>query len=899
MSSVLPKLAYLYHLDAKYHSPSMSSPVRLEPDYSYVEGEMLSPIKLPATNAVVHPHGLTAKYEARRQTIHHTTMETPRSDTRVTSAPFSGLKPLLAPLTSPRAAAGLTRADLASLRKSKHRIDAKLVNLQYSSPTHNKENLFHRKSDQLVSDRNLPLESSPNKMMDSPLNVRKRHDSEHARPTKIAKVVTNANDLESSFKRGSIGSDDDGVDNLLIQVDEVFHKEDLVGQLSNVERSQTVIDNDSDSDLAAVVQTDVSQTIATQHNKSREETQSHRIILGANVDYITPKRPTEPVAKSPETGQQNRMVEAVEVENTTPLKKHQPHQQLQLPLELEQPHNQELPRETESPKKGSTVDGNDDVYDGFALDDEEEMEEESTTDFLLSPNSKPVFSISHIKKIQDENAKEIENLENVIYHKNQEILRFSEELSSTNGKFLILDQEIKELTLAKKKSLVNEELLRVQLNHTETDLARTAKSLKLKTSLSIRLGEKTAKLRAHLKALQKELATTKGELSDLRDTHEKLQLELEQRKSTGTAQEDRLNELEAQTQTLEGQLMELKDCNVTNNNRIEQLLKEKEDLIIELSEIKQEKSELQDINEKQTKLLEELDKLETLAKQKITDLVSKLERSKEEATTLSKEKQDVYEQLEKLTQYNEELEKSTRHDLDVQRQKLKANILEREHLQGKLDDSESRIVKLQSKLSELEGERSHLSQELTSTAEQVVLLKSTNKEKDGIISGDTKKMSELVETVNELKQRISDREKEMGDRPVAVNPDEALRPDGLVADLEAQVKALKDELEQSNAKSQARIQEVAELLYYQYSKKHESKVNEVRRSIEKKFKKQIDHLQYENKGQGRDIESLEKKLDIVTTEKNQLLGLIEEYKAVAEQDTRKQRSPRKTARGRY
>ncbi|KAL7667121.1 Autophagy-related protein 23 [[Candida] zeylanoides] len=877
----------------------MSSPARLEPDYSYVEGEMLSPIKLPATNAIVHPHGLTAKYEARRQTIHHTTMETPKSDTRATGAPFSSLKPLLAPLTSPRAAAGSTRADLASLRKSKHRIDAKLVNLQYSSPSHNKENLFHHKSDQLVSDRNLPLESSPNKMMDSPLNVRKRHDSEHARPAKIAKVVTNANDLESSFKRGSIGSDDDGA-NLSIQVDEVFHKEDLVGQLSNVERLQTVIDNDSDSDLAAVVQTDVSQTIATQHNKSREATQSHTIISGANVDYVTPKRPTEPVAKSPETGQQIRMVEAVEVENTTPLKKHQPQPQLQLPLESEQPYEQKSPRDRESSEKGPTVDDNEDIYDDFASDDEEEMEEdEATTDFLSSPNSKPVFSISHIKKIQDENAKEIGSLENVIYHKNQEILKFSEELSSTNGKFLILDQEIKELTSAKKKSLVNEELLRVQLNHTEADLAKTAKKLRLKTKLSIRLGEKTTKLRAHSKALQKELATIKEELSCLRAIHDMLQVELEQKKSLVTAQEDRLNTLEVQTQTLEGRLMELTDCNVANNNKIEQLLKEKEDLLTDLSEIKQEKSELQEINEKQTKLLEELDKLETLAKQKITDLESKLERSNEEATTLSREKQDVYEQLEKLTQYNEELEKSTKHELDVLRQKLKAKELEREHLQSKLDDSESRIVKLQSKLSELEGERSHLSQELTNTAEQVVLLKSTNKEKDGIISGDTKKMSELVETVNQLKQRISDREKEMSDRPAAFNPAEPLRPDGLVADLEAQVKALKDELEQSSAKSQARIQEVAESLYYQYSKKHESKVNEVRRSIEKKFKKQIDHLQYENKAQSRDIESLEKKLDIVTTEKNQLLGLIEEYKAVAEQDTRKQRSPRKTARSRY
>lgn len=141
-----------------------------------------------------------------------------------------------------------------------------------------------------------------------------------------------------------------------------FFKEDLVGQLSSSKSSPVVskvadenvnvIDNDSDSDPEDYgrIETTISQTIipnATFNGKtfsnsmnSDNHTQLNKIIrLESNLDYITPQRQTEPVARSPATNQLVRINEALVVDDaddesannksdlkdaTSPLKNHMP-----------------------------------------------------------------------------------------------------------------------------------------------------------------------------------------------------------------------------------------------------------------------------------------------------------------------------------------------------------------------------------------------------------------------------------------------------------------------------------------------------------------------------------------------------------------------------------------------
>lgn len=921
----------------------MSSPIRFQPDYSIIEGEKLSPINLHKMNQN-HPHGLTAKHEARRNTFHQGTT-TPKSKKNLGLLYSSALKPLVAPLTSPRAVGSAAGAavggvtgsrsanssivatgeasdpTIESLRRSKVSIDAKLKKLRSSrdsSPSNNKENIYKLGKPQRRS--RSPFESSPEKVIDSPLNKKRVQPLDSEVPHKIAKVVTNANDLESSFKemesRAVEDEDDEDITvhgNALVRVDDVFNKEDIVGQLSrsgsvpssakktgthnrgnNDSIKNFIIDNDSDSDFTA--NNHSSTNIRSDNNTiahKKDITQSGRIMLNLHEEYVTPQRLTEPVAKSPTTSQQNRMLGGeVEIENTSPLKLKQ--------IQDEEGDAEIDTNEDPYPREEINIideDDDDDVVDenghtapavadgdGGMNDDSTlgvtGLVDEPTINFLMSPNSKPVFSIDHIKKIQNENSKEIDSLENVIYHKNQEILKFSEELSSTNGKFLILDQEIKELKLAKKKLIANEELLRVQLKHTERELAKATKNFKLKSTLATQLDGKVNKLKSQLKLQLQEFEILSQDNSKLRADLESKSNEIQSEINEKLDLQSQLTENQNVLNSNEREISRLTDSNLENNYKIDQLLKEKEELLIESGNLKQENSELQEINHKQTNLVEELDKLETLAKDKINDLQGKVAEGKQELERARVEKNELFEK-------SLSIEKSLQKDLELIQEKLKSNELERDHLTSKLEDSESRVIKLNTKIKEIEQDRDHLQVELTNSMDQVEVLKATNKEKDNIISGDTKKMSELVEKVNELKQKAAVSNEANDKKEESVQE---------LQDLRAQVSKLKEELAQGDDYLQKRIKDVSDQLYHEYSKKHDAKVLEVRKSVEKKFKNLIDHFHIENKAQRRDIESLEKKLDIVNTEKNQLLYLIEEYKAVAEQDTRKRSSPRRARR---
>ncbi|CAK7894156.1 autophagy-related protein 23 [[Candida] anglica] len=882
-----------------------------------MEGEKLSPIRIaefPTGSGGDHPHGLTAKHDARRNTIHHTVNRTPLS-TRRTSEILS-MKTQLAPLTSPRTLKYVSTFE--SIGKSKVKLDARLQQQQQqqqssrdNSPT-NKENVYRLGKAQRTSSRlssesmnsrqpRSPFESSPTKidtpsrsnnnsltMMGSSQKKKRNHEvleeiSTASPSHKIAKVVTNANDLESSFRNEPELEDqeeqENNKNNTSIVIDDVFNKEDLVGQLSSskptTNTATTVIDNDSDdSDLEVGRNSanEFSQTMVTKYHtkvpESENFTQQNKILINVDEDYVTPQRLTEPVAKSPEINQGNRVIEESIVENTSPLKSH---------------------IDREIPKTVNISDNDDDdeiIEDG--------IEDEPTINFLMSPNSKPVFSIDHIKKIQNENVKEIESLENIIYHKNQEILKFSEELSSTNGKFLIFDQQIKELTSAKKKLIGNEELLKVQLKHTERDLAKSAKSLKIKMNLTNQLESKIQKYKQQLNSLNSDLELINKEkdnlLKDISELNEKLKLEIENHTVTNSKK----IELEEEILSKNKELTLVGEVNLELNLKVESLLKDKEELLTEIKNLKEENVELHDINDKQTSLVEELDKLETLAKNKIAHLIADTEDGKLKIEKLNNEKNDLQVKLDDLTTIHNEtqinLDQCTNSlneltkNLEIIENEKKELSSDLELLQSKYDNSESFIQSLNKKLELFQQENERLKEETTKAKSQIELLKSANKDKDEIISGDTKKMSELVQKVNQQKQKISEYEDNVTSKESNSTEE--------VNELKSMIKKLQQEIENNNEKTQTRIQEVAEQLYYQYSKKHELKVAEVRKSIEKRFRKQIDHLHIENKSQIRDIESLEKKLEIVSVEKNQLLNLIEEYREVAESDPRK-RSPKK------
>ena len=129
--------------------------------------------------------------------------------------------------------------------------------------------------------------------------------------------------------------------------------------------------------------------------------------------------------------------------------------------------------------------------------------------------------------------------------------------------------------------------------------------------------------------------------------------------------------------------------------------------------------------------------------------MTKIDNLTEENKNLGRElqqyKDDVEELTNKLNNYN-----NARSDLDD-----KIN-----RLQEGLNKSNEANESLQNKVSGLLEEIERLNQHVSESETQMDLLKSINTEKDEIISGDTKKMGELVQKVNKQKQVIADYEKD-------------------------------------------------------------------------------------------------------------------------------------------
>ncbi|CUM54288.1 Autophagy-related protein 23 [Debaryomyces fabryi] len=897
----------------------MTSPLRFEADMSMIEGEKLSPIKIPHSRLSTttkspdilakHPHGLSAKHDARRNTVHN---ETPKG---LTATPLTKkAEPLYsvnkrAPLTSPRAA---NQPNLDSLKKSKTKLDARLYELKSSSrhgSPSNKENLYNSgrniQASQLSSEVNSsishksPFESSPSKIdtpikqinsslakdvessppKSSPSKTDKRsiEDSTIENSRKIAKVITNANESEISHHN----SDDEH----LVQIDQVFNKEDLVGRFSSGAspaklQEPTVIDEDSDGDI-------YNNEVNTSHTtlskfRGNESTQLSRIIkITDEVDYVTPQRYTEPIAKSPETNQQHRIQENIPDNNglkeaISPLKNHR------LSVNNEQNEDHASPNKIED--ENSDLEFN-------------ELEDEPTINFLLSPNSKPVFSLDHIKKVQDDHFKEVVNLEEVINNKNQEILRFSEELSATNNKFLIYDQKIKELKQDKKKLAANENLLLIQLKHNERELASMTKALRIKENNVTQLESRLSKSKSKCESIAKNLESVIQEGESLREHIKKLEKSVEDKSISQKEYETQIKTLDDEIKAKNSEISSLTDANIDYNIKVENLLSEKEELLNETERLGRENNGLEEINSKQQELLEELDKLENLAKDKITNLESTLDAKVREIKLVMTEKDELLTKLDRITEETKILERELQqskteiedltnklNNYNDARNELNDNI---NGLQKDLDKSNEANKALQNRVNELIQEIEKLNQNVSESETQVDLLKSINTEKDEIISGDTKKMGELVQKVNKQKQIIADYEK---DYSKALEDIKSLQSESKDSSLNEQVEDLKKQVSEGQAKTNARIQEVAEQLYFEYSKKHELKVNQVRAS----FKKQIDNLHFEKKSQARDIDSLQKKLEIVNMEKNQLLRLIDEYQSGSDPSSKKKLSPKKS-----
>ena len=886
----------------------MSSPLKCEEGLSMIEGEKLSPIKIPANDAsrstkspspppplpviAKHPHGLTAKRQARRNTINDTMhkglVNTPLKKGRETLSAVKRKFPFTSPLVrdiSPnlkrqnnRAADGKTKHQALRSSPSNKENELALVKMdggdaKYESWNRIPSNFGSSPSMVAVHES---FNASDNDESNRAMNfIPKGQDSKIGSDDsrKIAKVITNANDSVSHLL------DNDNS----VQVDDVFNRENLVVKISSGFSPLKAKASDAARVDSEIETTDHIRNADAQRRGSTEagEDQSQIGNSGKYLrDYVYHSQGSgnspEKFAKSPKMIQDTGFTEATE----------------------DQAWNKKS-----SPLKGFELSDNNNKSYELGLSekledsaDEKDLEEEPTMNFLSSPNSKPVFSLTQVQSMQNEHYRELESLDELLTQKNHEILKLSEELSATNNKFLIFDQKINDLKLSKKKLEESERLLYAQLDHSRRQQAITNKNLKIKEKKLDRVNltlqnesRKNDSARTANDELEKENKQLRGDIHNL---------ENERTRNRGDTNklEYQLHQLEDELSIKDKDMKYLTETNLDFNTKIEILLKEKDGLLHDIEHLTHENNGLEEINTKQQELLEELDKLETLAKDKIANLELTLESKTQEL----KESNDRKDELSRSLKEVEARSVNLQSQFEISDNKIKeitdlANNNSKvqedfdgevSRLQQQLDISTESNSALATKLENSQMEVENLIRKLEEANEKQHSLATTNAEKDEIISGDTKKMDELVEKINHQKQTIADYEGRLKNTSAEESPHNTRANESLMREIED----LKSQVEQGHAKTSARIQEVAEQLYFEYSKKHEMKVDQVRAS----FKKQIDKLNFEKKAQARDIESLHKKLDTVNIEKEQLIQLIDDYRAVSDPTFKKKLSPKKS-----
>lgn len=283
-------------------------------------------------------------------------------------------------------------------------------------------------------------------------------------------------------------------------------------------------------------------------------------------------------------------------------------------------------------------------------------------------------------------------------------------------------------------------------------------------------------------------------------------------------QAEKLTSLEESINEKVEEITTLTDSNLQFNLKIENLLKEKEDHLNEIEALKSKEQELNDSVATFKKTIAENDSM-------INELKAKI---------------NTYDQTCK----NYEVE-------------LKNFNQEFKNLNEILDKNEDEKIQLNNKVNELLQLNSNLANDEKSLSKEIDYLKTENQklidannEKDGLIKIDGQKIDTLVQKVNHLESNNSNKQ------------------------LLSQIADLKEQVAMGQEKTDLRIREVAEQLYFQYSKKHEDKVNLLKNS----YKKQIESINNELKHKSRDNESLEKKLNVANKEIESLLNLLEDEK---------------------
>lgn len=446
-------------------------------------------------------------------------------------------------------------------------------------------------------------------------------------------------------------------------------------------------------------------------------------------------------------------------------------------------------------------------------------------------NTEPIaeanFSRTYVQELQEVHRDRLQELEDKIASKTKEIKHLNTQIYGMRQNLADLQdknlQQNNNLELSRdQKSMLEEELrsrneMIVVLNR---DLAQQKS---MNTESQLRIKQMKMEMEENVKDAD-HLRQEMGLLEETRDVLERLTDE--QKKS--------LEESRALIDALQEEKLDLLKTLEDSEASARSLQRDLDIMKTDLAELRDENVQL-----KQT--IEEKELAQRSSNEKLQELMKETETIHEEMATFEKEYKQLELQLLDKTAAIESLEAENR------------------ELSLALEESRKSHDQLQREVSQLQSDQYALTQDKAALEEQIGALKSQHLEKDEIISGDTNKMGQLVLEIEQLKKDLASKARQQDDSTSNY-------------DAQQHITSLQQQIASAQEKTDERIQEVAEQLYHQYSKKHEVKVGQ----LKKKFEIRLEENRAELEAQKRKIETLERLLLAETKDKNHLLMLLED-----------------------
>lgn len=447
-------------------------------------------------------------------------------------------------------------------------------------------------------------------------------------------------------------------------------------------------------------------------------------------------------------------------------------------------------------------------------------------ELTTSGPSDAIFTRTFVENLQNEHYGKIEELENILSLKTREIKALNDKLNTSHQDLADLQQNFivqeNKLNVMRDKEGMRDEELEYRVAEVES----------LRSQL-LKLELYKAELKSSLSEIRLELAREVDTVAQLSDEKLRLEENLERMERLKEQNDELLTDLSQQMNESKTKQLQLQGALEEAESSVRLLQRDLDVSNTEISSLKDQLSHLK-------ATLQEKEDSQRLANEKLQDLMNETDHIHKEMALFEKEYKQVEAQLQDKSDMISILEEAA------------------ESLKSRVEELEISKFTADKKLSELQSSTELLLQEKQDLLEDNSALRSQHREKDEIIKGDTQKLGELVLEIDTLKRALATKAR-----------DDDRKPD---YDAQQQINSLKQQIALAQEKTDERIQEVAEQLYHQYSKKHEIKVGQLKKKFEARMEENRDQIE----SQRRKIENLERLLSAETKDKNHLLVLLED-----------------------